>query len=234
MTYMDNSNEWDLFQTEKADRQKKRLEIPDSEKALEELQIHMGGQARRPFLRTQGDQSQNESSREFLHATNVFANFLRQQRAHYYPLGQSLGPKSKVFLARFFDPGLLGQVKIVKLTEGRVANPAFFTEAREKGYRNLPDLAHQSNVTFLDVVVFNEKITERSLFHGLVHVTQVQILGIERFVELFVRGFQNWKSYFMIPLKAHAFTLDCQFAENRERGFSVESEVVRWMEEGRY
>src|SRR5260370_4028315 len=159
MTYMDNSNDWDLFQAaKKADRQKKRLEMQDSEKALEELQIHMSGQARRPLLGTQGDQSQNESSREFLHATSVFANFLRQQRAHYYPLGQSLGPKSKAFLARFFDPALLGQVKILKFTEGRVANPPFFTEAGEKGDRNLSDLAPQSNVTFLYVGVFKAQI----------------------------------------------------------------------------
>jgi hypothetical protein len=102
------------------------------------------------------------------------------------------------------------------------------------GCQNLPDLQHQASVTFMDVVVFNEKITERALFHGLVHATQVQVLGVERYAELFVRGFLKAKSYFMVPIKAHAFALDCQFAENRERGFSVETEVVRWLEQGRY
>jgi hypothetical protein len=222
------------FEVESAERQKRRLEISEGVKALEDLHDSTGGPARRLFLDGHISQNAIPSDRESVHARNVFANFLKERRAHYYPVGRPLGPKSKTFLARFFDPALLGQLRIVGLTDGRVANPAFYAEAKEKGYRNLPDLAHQSSVTFLDVVVFNEKITERALFHGLVHVTQIQILGLERFAELFVRGFQHWKSYFMIPLKAHAFSLDCQFAENRERGFSVESEVARWVKEGRY
>jgi hypothetical protein len=174
------------------------------------------------------------SELDLQHAIEVFANFLQQERANYYPLGQPLDPKSKTFLGRFFDPALLGQVKILELAEGRISNPDFYKRAAEKGVRNLPDLKHQTTVTFLDVVVFNEKIHERALFHGLVHATQVQVLGIERFSNLFVRGFLRSKSYFMTPMKAHAFTLDCQFAGNRERGFSVETEVVRWAEEGRY
>ncbi len=167
-------------------------------------------------------------------AVEKAVHFLRQQRAHFYPLGQSLDAKTKTFLARFFDPSLLGQVKVVKMTGERVANPPFLETAKQMGFKNLPDLKHQATVTFLDVVVFNEEFTERALFHGLVHATQVQVLGIERFAELFLRGFLRMRSYFMVPLKAHAFSLDCQFAEHRERGFSVETEVSRWLEQGRY
>jgi hypothetical protein len=174
------------------------------------------------------------TEKQVLNAVENLAHYLRQQRAHYYPLGQSLDPKNKTFLARFFDPSLLGQVKIVKMNGDRVPNPPFFETAKRRGFKNVPDLKHQATVTFLDVVVFNEQFTERSLFHGLVHATQVQLLGIERFAELFLRGFLRSKSYFMVPLKAHAFALDCQFAEHRERGFSVETEVTRWLEQGRY
>ncbi len=165
----------------------------------------------------------NFSELELLHA-----------RARYYPQGMPLGLKTKSFLARFFDPALLGQVRIAKMAGGRVPNPSFYKEAKELGFKNLPDLKHQTTVTFLDVVVFNEQVTERALFHALVHATQVQVLGIDRYSQLFVRGFLRTKSYFMVPIKAHAFALDCQFAENRERGFSVETEVARWLREDRY
>lgn len=167
-------------------------------------------------------------------AADVFVSFLRDRRAHYYPQGQPIGPKTKAFLARFFEPSLLSQVRVLKLTGGRVPNPTFYKAAKEMGFQNLPDLQHQASVTFIDAVVFNEKITERGLFHGLVHANQVQVLGVERYAELFVRGFLQTNSYFMIPIKAHAFALDYQFAENRERGFSVEAEIVRWLEQGRY
>src|SRR6266852_902814 len=176
----------------------------------------------------------NFSELELLHAVAEFVKFLREERARYYPQGMPLGLKTKSFLARFFDPALLGQVRIAKMAGGRVPNPSFYKEAKELGFKNLPDLKHQTTVTFLDVVVFNEQVTERALFHALVHATQVQVLGIDRYSQLFVRGFLRTKSYFMVPIKAHAFALDCQFAENRERGFSVETEVARWLREDRY
>ena len=176
----------------------------------------------------------NIAERDILRAREVLVDYQRHERAHYYPIGQPLSLRAKKFFSRFFDPSLLGQVRIIKLNGERVPNPPFFESARQMGFNNLPDFAHQSTITFLDVILFNQQFTERSLFNGLVHVTQVQILGIERFAELLIRGLVRTKSYMMIPLKAHAFALDCQFAGHRERGFSVETEVTRWLELGRY
>jgi hypothetical protein len=187
-----------------------------------------------PSVEALENPERNLTEQQILRAVDALMHFIRQQRSHYYPLGESLSPKTKAFLARFFDPSLLGQVKILKMAGERVPNPPFFEIAKKMGFRNLPDLKHQSTVTFLDIIVFNEQDTERALFHGLVHATQVQIIGIDRFSELLLRAFLRTKSYFLIPLKAHAFALDCQFAEYRERGFSVETEVTRWLEQGRY
>jgi len=72
---------------------------------------------------------------------------------------------------------------------------------KEKGVRHLPDITHKAAVTFLDVVVFNGKITGRDLFHGLVHAAQVNALGVTEFTELFVRGFLRSRSYFLVPLR---------------------------------
>ncbi len=203
--------------------------------------LHIAGLASsdRQSGRTVGAEGQENSfggltEQQMLGAVDALSSYLRQQRAHYYPLGQPLDSKSKAFLARFFDPSLLGQVKIVSKNGERVPNPPFLETAKKMGFKHLPDLKHQATVTFLDVVVFNEPFTERALFHGLVYAAQVQVLGIDRFAGLFLRGFLRSKSYFMIPLKAHAFTLDCQFAERRARGFSVETEITRWLEQDRY
>jgi hypothetical protein len=185
-------------------------------------------------LEAQPSSGENLTEQVIMQALEVLVDFQRRQRAQYYPLGQPLTPPTKSFFARFFDPSLLGQVRILKMTGERVPNPPFLEVARQIGFQNLPDLTHQSTVTFMDVILFNEQFTERALFNGLVHATQVQILGVERFAEFLIRGSLRTKSYMMIPLKAHAFALDCQFAEHRERGFSVEAEVARWLEQGRY
>jgi hypothetical protein len=160
--------------------------------------------------------------------------YLQMQRDLYYALGHPLGEDSKSELAGFFSPALLNRVRIVELKDRSVDNPWFYEEARERGIQNLPDIAHKVAVTFLDVVVFNQKVTQRDLFHGLVHAGQVKLLGVERFAELFVVGFLQARSYFLVPLKAHAFALDTRYAEDSETRFSVEDEIRRWAQEDRY
>ncbi|HEY1481987.1 MAG TPA: hypothetical protein VGF19_04610 [Candidatus Acidoferrum sp.] len=163
-----------------------------------------------------------------------FAKYLREQRELYYPQGRRLKDETKKDLRRFFPLALLEEVRIVALSGQRVENPHFYEKAREMGFTNLPDIAHRDSVTFLDALVFNERMTERNLFHALVHATQVRTLGIYLFADLFVRGFLRTKSYSMVPLKAQAFELDLRFAANNEASFAVEDEVFRWLMEKRF
>ncbi|MGB8325096.1 MAG: hypothetical protein WCE52_19225 [Candidatus Acidiferrum sp.] len=163
-----------------------------------------------------------------------FAKYLREQRELYYPQGRRLKDESRKDLRRFFPLALLEEVRIVALSGQRVENPHFYEKARELGFTNLPDIAHRDSVTFLDALVFNERMTERNLFHALVHATQVRTLGIYLFADLFVRGFLRTKSYSMVPLKAQAFELDMRFAANKEASFAVEDEVFRWLMEKRF
>ncbi len=71
--------------------------------------------------------------------------------------------------------------------------PNFFGQARACGY-DPPEISHMDSLTFLDVVVFNEPISERALFHALVHTVQIQVLGLERYAELWVRSFVQVQS----------------------------------------
>lgn len=167
-------------------------------------------------------------------AIDVFSKYLREGRELYYASGRTLSQDKKFSLMRFFAPVLLAQVRVVELAGRRIANPVFPCNAKETTVVNLPDVAHIASVTFQDVAVFNEEITERTLFHALVHATQIQILGVQRFAELFVRGFVRTKSYCLVPVKAHAFEMDARFAANSAVAFSVEDEVWRWLKEYRY
>ena len=85
--------------------------------------------------------------------------------------------------------------------------PEFYAAARAKGFDNLPEITHMDSLTFIDVVVFNEELTERSLFHALVHAVQFHVLGVERYTERFVRSFLKTRTHFTVPLEAHAFSL---------------------------
>jgi hypothetical protein len=167
-------------------------------------------------------------------AVERVASFLRQQREYYLQSAVPLGSRQKAILAPYFPAAFLERVRVVELQGKRVANPPFYEEYRALGFLNLPDLPHMHSLTFLDVVVFNEKVAERTLFHGLVHAVQFEVLGLERYAELFVRGFVTTKLHFSVPLEAHAFAMESKFAAMPVHRFSVEEQVRLWVRQERY
>ena len=100
--------------------------------------------------------------------------------------------------------------------------------------KNLPELAHMASLTFDDVVVFPGEVNDRRLFHALVHAAQFEILGLERYAELFVRGFLRVRSHVSVPLEMQAFSLEAKFAENPNEAFAVEELIRLWVKERRY
>jgi len=162
------------------------------------------------------------------------SSYLREQREHYFHSAAPLNDHQKAVMWPYFSAALLDRVRIVELEGSRVPNPPFYEEAKALGFVNLPEVAHMHSLTFLDVVVFNEKIVERFLFHGLVHAVQFEVLGLERYANLFVRSFVSTKLHFLVPLESHAFSLESKFAGAPASRFSVEDQVRLWVKQGRY
>jgi len=169
-------------------------------------------------------------------AIQYVSTYLRQQREHYFAVARPLSHQDKASMGSCFPPALLDQVRIVQLEGQRVSTPSFYAEARTLGFDSLPEVTHMDSVTFLDVVVFNEALTPRSLFHALVHAVQFHVLGVERYTELFVAQFMRTKTHFTVPLEAQAFSLTSKFMRPcvGEFSVSVEDEVRSWATDGRY
>lgn len=68
-----------------------------------------------------------------------------------------------------------------------------------------------ASFTYIDVWVFHDEIAPRALFHTLVHATQMEPLGFERYVELYVCGFVKDRSWLAIPLEEQAYKLEARF-----------------------
>jgi hypothetical protein len=160
--------------------------------------------------------------------------YLWGHREMFFAKGAPLGPRQRDVLQNFFSPALLDRVRTVELHGRRLPPPPFYLEARALGIENLPELTHMASLTFVDVIVFNDLIIERSLFHGLVHAAQFHILGLERYTDLFVRAFLRTNAHFTVPLETHAFALESKFAIDPEKAFSVEEQIRLWLREGRY
>jgi hypothetical protein len=169
-----------------------------------------------------------------LQAIDRLATYLRQQRERYFQSAIPLSKHQQALMWPYFSAPLLDRIRILNLEGKRIPNPPFYDEYRALGFLNLPEVAHMHSMTFVDLIVFHEKMTERALFHGLVHAVQFESLGLERYCELFVRSFVNTKLHFSVPLESHAFSLESKFAGNPDRRFSVEDRVRLWVTQARY
>jgi hypothetical protein len=159
--------------------------------------------------------------------------YAQEQRARYWPQGQPLTTQQNAIMEIFFSPDLLAAIRIVELGGQRLPNPPFYEEAKSIGLTNLPEITHMTSTTFVDVIVFNERATERSLFHGLVHAAQFKLLGVDKYCEAFIQEFRRRNSYFNVPLETQAISLEARFAGGHA-GFSVEMDVSEWINSGRY
>ncbi len=160
--------------------------------------------------------------------------YLADQRERYRAEGVPLREELRGAVEHFFPSPLLQEVRMVEVAANSITNPPFYEDAKALGLTNLPELVQMTSLTFDDVLVFQGSITERSLFHALVHAVQFKVLGLERYTELFVRGFLRTRFHVTVPLEAHAFLLESEFVAEPRHVFAVEARVRLWMTQGRY
>jgi hypothetical protein len=174
------------------------------------------------------------NDQQILQAVEYVSSYLRDQRERYLPSAAPLSEQHRAVMRPYFSTTLLEQIKVVELQGARLPNPPFYAEAKALGFVSLPELTHMNSLTFFDVLVFNEGVTQRSLFHALVHAVQFQVLGLERYTELFVQSFLNTRFHFRVPIEAHAFFLESKFVRPAAASFSVEDQVRLWVKQNRY
>lgn len=174
------------------------------------------------------------SDEQIAQAVGWLTSFLQAQREHYLPAAAPLSAELKAIMRPYFSAALLDRVQVLELEGARVAPPDFFARARAMGFDTLPEISHMDSLTFIDVLVFNEQLTERALFHALVHTAQIEVLGLDRYAELWIRSFIKTRAHFTVPLEVHAFSLSSRFLRPQPERFSVEEQVALWAGDERY
>ena len=164
------------------------------------------------------------------------AAYIQKQRQLFIPRTVLLNPDQKAALQPFFPASTLDSSRVGTLAIERVPNPYFYPQLLAMGFtpESLPDFSQMAAVTFVDTIVSHGKLNERTLFHELVHVVQYEKLGLGAFAAKYVRGFLSGGSYEAIPLEMNAYQLDERFASAPMNSFSVETEVQKWIEAGKF
>jgi|SRR5215469_5052349 len=164
------------------------------------------------------------------------AAYIGKRRQAYRQHAVPLDGIQRTAMQPFFPALTLDSARIVVLSGKRVGNPLFYGELIRMGFefRMLPDFALMTAITFIDTVVSHKPLTDRVLFHELVHVVQYEKLGLPEFSAKYVKGFLKGGCYEAIPLEKNAYQLDSRFAASPAKAFSVPDEVQAWIDAGRF
>lgn len=157
------------------------------------------------------------------------------QRDAFQATSDPLSSEDRLVLGTHFGHNVLNRARVAWVDE--IANPDFYSAPEFSGAPIPLDFRTMAGITFLDTIVLSRSRSggparaRPLLFHELVHVVQYRVLGLDRFVEEYVRGWaENGRSYDAIPLERMAYGMQDRF-ERAEGRFSVETEVVRELDE---
>ena len=150
------------------------------------------------------------STDQIAQAVGWISGYLQDERNYYSPVAIPLATDHKARMWPCFSTALLDRIRIVELHGARVRVPDFVAKVRALGF-DPPEIAHMDSITFVDIVAFNQRLSERALVHALVHAVQIDLLGLDRYSDLWVRGFLKTRAHFTVPLEIHAFSLSSRF-----------------------
>lgn len=162
------------------------------------------------------------------------ARYIERHATQYRPIARKLSIREMDAMSWFFPADTLHRSRISAAT-GPLQPPRIQRFAKLLGYPDLLSHEFTAAITFINVVVYFEPMSLRTLFHELVHVEQYkQLKGAGTFAKLYVRGYLRTGDYQGIPLERHAYELDARYAANPALSFSVRDEVARAIAEARY
>jgi hypothetical protein len=105
--------------------------------------------------------------------------YLRQERDMYVRHSEPLAANLRALIQPYFTEELLGLLKTITLTGARIPPPPFYAQAKEMSGGRFPDFVHMTSITYIDVIVFHDEITPRTLFHGAVHAAQCRFWDLK-------------------------------------------------------
>ncbi len=158
-------------------------------------------------------------------------SWVSTQREAHRPNARELTNEEKEAMQGFFTSETIDDARIgfVPVLE----NPDFFTVLENAGHTISLDFRLMSGITFVDTILISEEMRDSAegrwrplLFHELVHVVQYKLLGLEKFMQLYVHGWAtNGYQYAQIPLEVQAYRLQAEFEMAPKLWFDIARKV---------
>ncbi|MBU2552523.1 MAG: hypothetical protein KKB20_29190 [Proteobacteria bacterium] len=160
------------------------------------------------------------------------AAWVREQREKHRPGARPLDLREKRAFGGFFNSRVLDSARIALVP--LIENPDFYDELPGLGLKEALDLTGALGIAYRDVILVSRRHYGAFtpwlplVFHELVHVSQYDLLGPERFMRQYVRGWaENGFRYSGIPLEVQAYELQARYQSGSGRIFNVDKELGR-------
>lgn len=149
----------------------------------------------------------------------------REKRERYAPRARELPVDLKQAMLPFFPADLLDRIRFVQLEGEYVSLP----QEDLRAFADVPRSEHQHGFLFEDLLVMNQPLTERKLFHSLVHAVQMDKLGLPKYLHTYLQALAKTRAYIGVPFEIQAFNLEARFVTSPNDRFSVADEVELWL-----
>jgi hypothetical protein len=154
----------------------------------------------------------------------------QRKRHRFGDRARSLTDTESAVLLPFFNREVVRKVRVAEVP--KFPAPWFYPLIRYVGI-SVPIMSHASAITLDDTIVVVRKgqpIPDwySLLFHELVHVVQYSILGLDLFIDRYLRAFAAvGMDYDQNPFEREAYALQARFQSAPRIPFRVEVEVTR-------
>lgn len=159
-----------------------------------------------------------------------YLQWVDEQRAILLPKARPLTNEEKSRLQGYFEERILDLARVA--TVDHIRNPDFYDELTKSGVPIPLDFNQAIGLALVDCILIHKQLWAypksalSTIFHELVHVVQIDIMGIRKHIELYADSLiQNDLQYHSVIFERQAYDLTARF-DRREIPFSV-SKVVR-------
>jgi hypothetical protein len=134
----------------------------------------------------------------------------RAQRDLYRSSARLSSQEERSALSGFFDLEILDKARVI--TVAVIGNPSFYSDLEQMGLSVPLNFTTTTGITYHDTILVSQarfplpSHWTSLLFHELVHAVQYDLLGVDEFMDHYVRGWaQKGFNYYWIPLERDAY-----------------------------
>jgi len=166
-----------------------------------------------------------------------YLQWVDEQRALLLPKARPLTNDEKSKVQGYFEMRILDLARVA--TVDCIRNPEFYDELTKSGVPIPLDFNQAIGLALVDCILIHRQLWTypesalSTIFHELVHVVQIDILGIRKHIELYADSLmQNDLQYHSVIFERQAYDLTAKF-DRREPSFSVSKAIKEELKRAR-